>query len=352
MGLVVCTKNFDWVIRVPASFGLDPRDEPWLKNSRPIDVFSLRGARVCSFWGAIISNDNRLVAEATPKDVPTQSEHAIFTNARLPRVTRCFDRAAGVFTDYINARNYAHWLFEMCYEIALLKSLPDWPSLEAIITNVIDLPFQEELLDIAEIPKNKRVQLSSDLNVKVNVLYVCSHEMYGVQPIPKWVADSARSLVLGRPDSDKGRLSTHEKRIYVSRGGMSRRALVNEGEVMELLSKHGFEVIYPEKCTVKEQARIFRDAGCVVAAHGAGLANVVFCRWGARVLEIRAPFLPQYAMYGVLATQCGLEYHWLDCNVWKPKRMRSAIDPELWVDVEELAEKLQGFLAPRGSVLR
>ncbi|WP_178086958.1 glycosyltransferase family 61 protein [Methylacidimicrobium tartarophylax] len=351
MGALLLTKNFDWVTGDPTVFGLGSRDELWLKKARPIDVFSLQGARVCSFWGVIISNDNRLVAEATPKLAPTHSEHSLFMRARLPRVTRCIDRAAVVFTDYINARNYAHWLFEITYRLTLLKSLSDWPALDAIIVNVIDLPFQEELFELAEVPKAKIVQLSPDLNLKINTLYICSHESLGVQPIPKWVAHSVRSLVLGQSDSGKERLNTKTKRIYISRGGRARRALVNETEVMELLSKRGFEVIYPEKWTVKEQARIFQDADCVAAAHGAGLANVVFCRRGARVLEFRAPFLPQYAMYGYLAAQCEVKYHWLDCKVWKPERIRNTIDPELWVDTKELEGKLQELFADRDTSL-
>ncbi len=351
MGSLLFTKNFDWMTRDPTAFGLSSGDELWLKNARPIDVFALQGARVCSFWGVIISNDNRLVAEATPKDVPTHSEHSLFMGARLPRVTRCIDRAAVVFTSHVYARNYAHWLFEVTYRLTLLKSLPDWPDLDAVIANVIDLPFQQELLELAEIPMDKVVQLSPDLHVKVNMLYACSNETHGVQPIPKWLAHSVRNLVLGRSDADGKRLRARGKCIYVSRGSSSRRALVNEEEVIEQVSKYGFEVIYPERWTVKEQARIFQGADYVVAAHGAALANVVFCRWGARVLELRAPFLPQYAMYGVLAAQCGLKYHWLDCKVWKPERLRSKIEPELWLDTRKLAEKLQDLLSDRGLLL-
>ena len=76
-------------------------------------------------------------------------------------------------------------------------------------------------------------------------------------------------------------------RIYVSRKLAVRRHLSNEAEFMPLLKKHNFYKVYLEQMTIMEQVELFRTASHVIAAHGAGLTNVLFAPAHARILEIR-----------------------------------------------------------------
>ena len=56
---------------------------------------------------------------------------------------------------------------------------------------------------------------------------------------------------------------------------------------MPLLSKYNFRKVYLEQMTIKQQVELFRTASHVIAAHGAGLTNVLFAPGDARILEIR-----------------------------------------------------------------
>ncbi len=51
---------------------------------------------------------------------------------------------------------------------------------------------------------------------------------------------------------------------------------------------------------------LFRDAEIVIAPHGGGLANLVFCTPGAKVIELFPP--ANIDLYYRLATQLGLNY--------------------------------------------
>ncbi|MCF1435761.1 DUF563 domain-containing protein [Agrobacterium vitis] len=79
------------------------------------------------------------------------------------------------------------------------------------------------------------------------------------------------------------------RKLYVSRldAGDVRR-VVNEKAVCALLESRGFEIITPSELSVKEQVVAFRDAEVIVAPHGAGLANLVYCQPGVktRVIEL------------------------------------------------------------------
>ena len=54
-----------------------------------------------------------------------------------------------------------------------------------------------------------------------------------------------------------------------------------------MLKKYKFRKVYLEQFSIREQVELFRTASHVIAAHGAGLTNVLFAPAEARILEIR-----------------------------------------------------------------
>jgi hypothetical protein len=65
-------------------------------------------------------------------------------------------------------------------------------------------------------------------------------------------------------------------RILISRAGAANRRILNEADLLQALSPLGFERYRLETLSIEEQIALFHDAECVVAPHGAGLANLVF----------------------------------------------------------------------------
>lgn len=77
-------------------------------------------------------------------------------------------------------------------------------------------------------------------------------------------------------------------KLFISRdpARSNGRGIANLSQTTELLHEAGFQCIYPERLSVAEQARLFNQASVVVAAHGAGLTNIVFCQPGTTVVEL------------------------------------------------------------------
>lgn len=100
------------------------------------------------------------------------------------------------------------------------------------------------------------------------------------------------------------------RRIYISRDDAVRRRVVNEKEVIAMLARHGFESCVTGRMPFGEQARLFAGAEAIVAPHGAGLANMMFCKPGTKVLEF---FPSNYIDAGLcrLAHGIGLRYRFL-----------------------------------------
>jgi hypothetical protein len=74
--------------------------------------------------------------------------------------------------------------------------------------------------------------------------------------------------------------------IYLARTDSAGRRVVNEAELIERLRGMGFEIFVATGKDVAEQIATFRSARMVVAAHGAGLTNIMFARPETIVLEL------------------------------------------------------------------
>lgn len=97
------------------------------------------------------------------------------------------------------------------------------------------------------------------------------------------------------------------ERIYLTREKARRRRVANEAAVWAALAARGFVKVALEDLSWAAQIAACRAARVVVAPHGAGLANLVFCQAGTRVVELvnRVYFNP---VFWRLAAVCGLDY--------------------------------------------
>ena len=77
------------------------------------------------------------------------------------------------------------------------------------------------------------------------------------------------------------------RRVFLARGHLAFRPLLEEEAVAEALRPFGFVAVRAETMAVDDQIRLFRDAEAVVAPHGAGLTNLGFCHPGCVVLELQ-----------------------------------------------------------------
>jgi hypothetical protein len=100
-------------------------------------------------------------------------------------------------------------------------------------------------------------------------------------------------------------------RIFVQRRGT--RAIAANPAMDDFLAKHDILTVVLEDLPPEQQIALFLKAELVIGAHGAGLANIIFCPPGARVLELapRSAFRPRYR---TIAEKCGLIYGVMPCQ--------------------------------------
>lgn len=235
-----------------------------------------------------------------PGVVPANAhEHSILRRRRIPATTRIHGELV-VLSAFGGAHNYFHWMFDVLPRVdTLRRSGRSIGANDQVLVNGTRHPFQRETL--ARLGITNILDASASPFVDADSLIVPS-----LPGIMGDVTQRACTFLRGEflPASPPASVA---RRIYISRASASNRRLLNEADVIGLLAPLGFDVVRAELLSFGEQVALFRDAEVVVAPHGAGLTNLVFCSPGTRVVEL---FSPSYVngCYWAVSSQVGLEY--------------------------------------------
>lgn len=263
---------------------------------------------------AIITSNNRFLADISP-DFPVlspghpdkhPSKHCIFSVKKLPLLHQ-IDGTVAVFAGLLNDL-YFHWMFDVLPRIELLKlSGTELASIDKFLVNTHSLlPFQKETLDHLEIPSEKRLTDARSSHLQASTLVVPSF-VGAIAWMPKWSCDFLKTTFLKQPSSPH---SEKMEYIYISRKTATNRRVLNEDALINLLHQFGFKSVTLESMSVVEQAKLMAGAKAVIAPHGSGLTNLVFCNPGTKVIEIFSPNYV-YPCYWLVSNLVKLDYYYL-----------------------------------------
>lgn len=138
--------------------------------------------------------------------------------------------------------------------------------------------------------------------------------------------------------------------VYVSRKRAKTRRVLNEEDLLPDLAALGFAALQLEELSLADQIATFRNAGVVVAPHGSGLANILFCRPGTKIVEI----LPEGGVHGSaylrLASHLDLDYYFVVApQAAHLTPLHDPVDADMAVDRGALIGFLRDVVAARQS---
>lgn len=269
----------------------------------PVEVFDLHSVR---FWGdgsgTIIGRDDRVLSDLT-RDVWEVRRHRIFTRFKLPPCWRL-----GGITAILSVaeadKNYWHWTLEVLPRLELLR-LGGFPvaSIDWFVVNHRDRGYDLETLEALGVPRDKIVRADASLHIECERLVTTS-----LKPHHNAVTAAACGFLNAWAARRWPEARSH-RRLYLSRRRSVFRRVINEEAVVTKLRTRGFEVIECETLSAAGQQRAFREAAVVVAPHGSGLANLVYCQPGTKILEFMAPnYVDLSAWYPALELDVWLEF--------------------------------------------
>jgi capsular polysaccharide biosynthesis protein len=302
-------------------------------NAQPTFVARLANHQLVGKGIAIMTPDRRLLSEVTVHIGGTVSEHSVMKRFTLPPVKSIAGTTAVLSVPAGNT--YYHWLFDLLPRLELIRlagiSLSD---IDQFAVNSIIANFQKETLSILQIDESKILETDREQNLICEDMVLPSFPGTTMLP-PKWVCDFLVKTFLKTP-ADNG---SSYKRIYVTRRNSTKRRVINQLELDEVLVKNDFQLIDSAEYDVAIQARIFNQADIIVAPRGSGLSNLVFCKPDTIVVELFPPDEIQ-SCFRILSSQVGLNYHYRIGS--KPDQKNNGSD--FFVEVKEFATLLDRLL--------
>ena len=279
---------------------------------------SIPGGRVWGRNGTVITPDDQLLGDVSRESNASAERHSAFRRVRLGGVRKLKGRVAVCSTVWSNV--YFHWMFDVLPRIGLLKMAGLLESVDGFVVPPPTLPFQRETLERLGLHRDRQIIADDPWHFHVSAEELIVPSLPSALDTPRaWGCAFLKEVFGQTPGLPQGR-----RRLYVSRAKARGRKIVNEAEVQALLCSLGFETAELEGLALPDQASLFGSAEVVVAPHGAGLTNLVFCREGTVVIDL---FAPTYVnpCYWVVAETLGLKYHYL---IGEGNRPTDGTDPD------------------------
>ncbi len=258
-------------------------------------VATFEGCRFIGLDGLLITKADQLLSEVLMQPGGNFDAHPAMRSPWYGRVNRVRKKVAIISSRFSN--NYYHWLFDILPRFEMVRQAGISPDVYYLH---VAGDFQRESLamlgipDASLMPALPRAQFAADSVILPLV-------PGGLEGVSAWTVRHLREKLVGSRNIKKQRL------IYISRAKAQTRKVLNEDEVRTFLERRGFETVFLEELSFQEQVATLASARAVVAAHGAGLANIVFCESGTPIIEcFRGDYVN--ALYFRLARLCGHPY--------------------------------------------
>ncbi len=189
--------------------------------------------------------------------------------------------------------NYWHWLFDVIPRVFLYEKFYLLKNINKIIVPDIKEKFQYETLSLLGIKIKNCINSQFYRHIKFDELYATNHPNLNlkVEKVPHWIILSLKKKFLKKILLKS--LFPKFKKIYIDRSDSKSnvrdyRKIINENLIKIFLLSRGFKIIQLSKYSFTEQVNIFYNANCIIGLHGAGFANIVFCRKKTLVIEIKS----------------------------------------------------------------
>ena len=212
-----------------------------------------------------------------------------------------------LYLDSVWASSYFHFISETlgkCYIASLFDSLKNF---DVIILPTNKFPYIREWFEILEIrDKLLEPDLSSQYIIADN-LYAPSFTQHC-----GWFSKELIAYIRGNLFKSTQHLWKYSgRKIYISRTGT--RRVLNENTLLDTLFEFGFEIHNLENYSQFQQALIFSQASIIIAPHGAGLTNLIYCQPNTKVFEFFGTDYKNICYFSICDIM-NLNYHYYISN--------------------------------------
>lgn len=300
-------------------------------------VFTIPEGRCCYTTNpTVITQDNFVLSDASYEYGLLSPEFLSILSRPILQTPEFIDGTVAVLASH-GSQNYYHWMIDVIPKLGLIEQANIKPDYFYFFST--GKSFEKETLSILGIDETKIINAKKNKHIQAKTLIVPSMlslpetQLFTNIASPLWSFEFLRKKFLNEE------VSYQSLRIYVTREKACWRKVVNDVEVSNFLAGFGFIRVKLEEMSVVDQAKLFASAEIIIAPHGAGLTNLVFCSPGTKVIELMpfsGPECNECAPYfWCMSQQLQLFHQFLICeneNLSDPEIQRK----HLFVDICKL----------------
>ena len=185
--------------------------------------------------------------------------------------------------------NYWHWLYDILPKIEILSKNGHLKKINYFYVPDIN-NFILETLECYGITKNKLINSKKYKHIFADEVYALEH-LYlkkgafnrAFEKIPKWII-----IFLNTKFLKFKKKFTCPNRIFIDRSDskFSHFRILNHEETKNYFISRGFKFYKLSQVNFFQQIYLFNNAKIIVGPHGAGFANLAFCKKNTKVYEI------------------------------------------------------------------
>ena len=214
----------------------------------------------------------------------------IFNTPRFKKKLRGL--TLSILTGGAGNNNYWHWMYDVLPRLAIIQKKYNLGKIDNFLVPDLKYNFQIETLKLLNIykkslPSVKYRHTESEILLSTDHPWQFSNSAHNdINNIPKWISLWIRTTFLKNRKFNK----SNYKKIYIDRSDtkfnyLNKRKIKNEEEIKDYLKNKGFKILSLSKFKIIDQIKIFNSAKIIVGNHGAGFANIVYCKKNTKVIE-------------------------------------------------------------------
>lgn len=182
-----------------------------------------------------------------------------------------------LFNDSAWEHNYYHWHIDFLLSVVKIKEI--FP-IELVTVFLQEHPreFQKDSLRMLGINENQIKYLNCDGSFRKNLPeYIILDQNRLKSRFPFDFVHPLEVNALAKIIKAKRIFGKRTRRVILSRSDAKTRRILNEQELFKnILKPLGFEIVILSELSFNDQVALFAESEMIIAAHGAGLTNVIY----------------------------------------------------------------------------
>ena len=265
-------------------------------NNEAYQVYKIKKGRIYTdiVENVAVIDDNKIVDNISYQQVRGNlltANKNVCLKKGTPRIKKKINgRILSLAQGASGISNYYHWLFDLLPKIKLYSEVYNVDELKYLYTSKLK-KFQAESLIPLNLDKIKIIDTINHRHIEADEIICTDHPNYyegyienESKKIPKWIVEWLKDTYL-----DYAKKFECNDKILIDRSSVISKhcQFINYDEISNFLVKKGFTEYKTENLSFFEEIYLFRNANFIIGAHGAGFANLAFCREGTKIIEVR-----------------------------------------------------------------